>query len=114
MSPSMKVLSKSKQDSTKEVYEEENEVTRVPEAKAIEPKEVIHEDNDMEEPQRSAKMSSHKRRPSWAQELIGDVETYGAPEKYIRESNKSKLYSNYVACLFDIMDVEPSSYEENT
>jgi hypothetical protein len=66
----------------------------------------------MEKPQRPAKMPSHKRRPGWAQELIREVERYGAPEKYLRESKKSKPYSSYVACLCDIMDAKPSSYEE--
>jgi hypothetical protein len=59
-------FTKSKEDCAKEVHEEENEVTRVPEAEADEPEEVIHEDNDMEEPQRPAEIPSHKRRPSWA------------------------------------------------
>jgi hypothetical protein len=43
-------FSKSKQDYAKEVHEEENEVTRVPEVEEFEPEEVIHEDNDMAEP----------------------------------------------------------------
>jgi hypothetical protein len=105
-------FSKSIHDCAKEVHEEENEVTRVPEAEVVEPKEVIHEDNDMEEPQRLAEMPSRKRRPYSAQELIIDAKRYDAPEKYIRESKKPKSYSNYVACLCDIMDAEPSSYEE--
>jgi hypothetical protein len=66
----------------------------------------------MEEPQRPAKMPSRKRRPAWAQELIKDVERYGAPNNYLRKSKKQKLYSIYVACLCDIMDAKPSSYEE--
>jgi hypothetical protein len=66
----------------------------------------------MEEPQRPTYMPSHKRRPTWEQELIRDVERYGSVEKYLRESKKSKPYSRYVVCLCDIMDVEPSSYEE--
>jgi hypothetical protein len=57
-------------------------------------------------------MPSHKRRPPWADDLIRDVERYGALEKHLRESKKPKPYSIYVACLCDIMDVEPSSYEE--
>jgi uncharacterized metal-binding protein YceD (DUF177 family) len=72
-------FNKSKQDCAKEVYEEENEVTRVPEAEAIELEEVIHEDIGMVEPQRPAEMPSRKRRPAWAQELIKDAERYGAP-----------------------------------
>jgi hypothetical protein len=30
----------------------------------------------------------------------------------LKESKKLKLYSSYVACLCDIMDAKPSSYEE--
>ena len=66
----------------------------------------------MAEPQRLAEMLSRKRRPAWAQELIRDAERYGALEKYLRESKKPKSYSSFVACLCDIMDAKPSSYEE--
>jgi hypothetical protein len=59
-------FSKSKQDCEKEVHEEENEVTRVLEAEAVEPEEVFHEDNDMAEPQRPVDMPSRERRPAWA------------------------------------------------
>jgi hypothetical protein len=68
----------------------------------------------MEEPQTIAKVPSRKRRLAWAHELIKEAERYGAPEKYLRESKKLKPHSNYGACLCDIMDVEPSSYEEAT
>jgi hypothetical protein len=67
----------------------------------------------MEETQRSTNIASLKRRPAWDQDLIRDAERYGASEKYLRESKKLKLYSSYVACLCDIMDVESSSYEED-
>jgi hypothetical protein len=66
----------------------------------------------MVEPQKPVEIPSCKRRPAWAQELIRDAERIGAPEKYFRESKKSKSYSSYVACLCDIMDEEPSTYEE--
>jgi hypothetical protein len=55
-----------------------------------------------------------KRRPAWAQELIRDAKRIGVPEKSFRESKKPKPYSSYVACLCDIMDAKPSSYEEAT
>jgi hypothetical protein len=66
----------------------------------------------MAETQRLAEIPSHKRRSAWAQDLIRVAKRYGALEKYLRESKKLKLYSNYVACLCDIMDAEPSNYEE--
>jgi hypothetical protein len=57
-------------------------------------------------------MMSHKRIPSWEHDLIRDAKRYGSTENYLRESKKMKQYSNYVACLCDIMDAKPSSYEE--
>jgi hypothetical protein len=66
----------------------------------------------MVEPQKPAEIPSRKRRPAWPQELIRDAERIGAPKKYFKESKKSKKYSSYVACLCDIMDAKPSSYEE--
>jgi hypothetical protein len=103
-------FSKSKQIRAEEVHEEENEFPKVPEA--VEPEDVIPEDHDIVEPHKPTKIPSRKRRPAWAQELIGDAERIGALEKSFRESKKSKSYSNYVACLCDIMDAEPFSYEE--
>jgi hypothetical protein len=58
-------------------------------------------------------MPSHKRRPDWAQELIRDVERYGPQKTYLRESKNSKLYSSYVACFYDIINVGASNYEED-
>jgi hypothetical protein len=107
-------FSKSKQDCAKEVHEKENEVTRVPKEEVVKLEEIIHEDTDMEKPQRPTNMSSRKRRPAWAHELIKDAERYGAPEKNIRKSKNSKSYSSNVACLCDIMDAKLSSYEEAT
>jgi hypothetical protein len=94
------------------VHEEENEFPRVPETEPVELKEVIQEDHDMVEPQKPVEIPSCKRRPAWAQELLRDAERIGAPEKSFRESKKSKSYSNYVACLCDILNAKPSSYEE--
>ena len=45
--------------------------------------------------------------------LIKYEKIIGAPKKYFRESKKPKSYSSYVACLCDIMDVEPSIFEEH-
>jgi hypothetical protein len=66
----------------------------------------------MEEPQKLANIPSRKRRPSWAQEIIRDVERISSLEKYFRESKKPKSYSSYMACLCDIMDGKPSNYKE--
>ena len=69
----------------------------------------------MTEPQRPidpSKEVSHKRKPAWVRELIQDAERYGAPEGSLRESKRPRIYSSYMALLSDIIDVEPSSFEE--
>jgi hypothetical protein len=55
---------------------------------------------------------TYQRKPGWARELIQDAERYGAPNKTFRESKRPRLYSNYVALVSNIIDAEPSSYEE--
>ena len=55
---------------------------------------------------------SYKRRPTWARELIQDAEKYGTPDGSLRESKRPRTYSSYVALLSDIIDAEPSSFEE--
>jgi hypothetical protein len=70
----------------------------------------------MEEPHiptdSSQEMNTKKRRPSWAQEIIQDVEKYGAPYGSFIENKRPRLYSSYVESLSDIIDAEPTSYEE--
>ena len=74
------------------------------------------EDREMEEPQELVdpprEKNSHKRKPTWVREAILDAGRYGAPEGIHRESKRPRPYSSYVALLFDIINKEPSSYEE--
>ena len=72
-------------------------------------------DHDMTEPQMPIdppKEVSHKRKPAWARELIQDAERYGVPEGSLRESERPRIYSSYMALLSDIIDAEPSSFED--
>ena len=55
---------------------------------------------------------TYQRKPGWPRELIQDAKRYVAPNKTFRESKRPRLYSNYVALVSNIIDVEPSSYEE--
>jgi hypothetical protein len=55
---------------------------------------------------------TQKRRPSWAQETIKYAERYGAQDGSFRKVKKPKPYLGYVALLCDIIDVEPTNYEE--
>ena len=77
-----------------------------------------HEDHDMEEPQEPVdtlhEKDSHKRKLAWARELIQEEERYGAPKGMHRERKRPNPYNNYVALLCDIINKEPSTYEETT
>jgi hypothetical protein len=55
---------------------------------------------------------SHKRKPSWAKELIQDVEKYGALEGTMRQSKKPKPFSSYMALMCDLVENEPTCFEE--
>ena len=56
----------------------------------------------------------HKRNPSWVREIIQGVERYGAPKENHRERKRTKSCSGYVALLCDVINKEPSNYEEAT
>ena len=56
---------------------------------------------------------SHKRKPTWERELLQEAKMYGAPEGIHRERKRENPYSSYVALLCDIIDKEPSTYEED-
>jgi U3 small nucleolar RNA-associated protein 14 len=57
---------------------------------------------------------SHKRNPSWARELIQDAEKYGAPEGTMRKKKKPKPFSSYMALMCDLIENEPTCFEEAT
>ena len=54
---------------------------------------------------------SRKKKFAWVIEII-EAERYGAPEGSTRTSKGSKPYSSYVALMCDLVDQEPTSYEE--
>ena len=41
-----------------------------------------------------------------------EAETIGAPKKQVRESRPSEIFGSYIAMVTDIIETEPSSYEE--
>ena len=70
---------------------------------------------DMLEPQEPPTMDiSRKRKPAWVREIIQEAERYGALEGSTRTSKRSNPYSIYVASMCDLVDQEPTSYEEAT
>jgi hypothetical protein len=74
---------------------------------------VILEDHDMVEPQDPpCEIISHKRKPAWEHEIIQDAEKYGAPEGTMRQNKKPNPYSSYVALMCDIVNTEPTCFDE--
>jgi U3 small nucleolar RNA-associated protein 14 len=78
------------------------------------PDEEIPEDRDMIESQEPPQMTiSHKRKSAWARELIQDGEKYGAPEETMRQIKKPKPFSIYTALMCDLIEKEPTCFEES-
>ena len=79
---------------------------------------TLEEDREVKEPKepidQPCEKNSYKRKPTWVREAILGVERYGAPEGIHRERKRPRPYSSYVALLCDIIDKEPSNYEEAT
>jgi hypothetical protein len=71
------------------------------------------EDHDITEVQGPPQMTfSHKRKPAWARELIQDGEKYGVPEGTTRQVKKPKPFSSYTALMCNLLDEEPTCFEE--
>jgi hypothetical protein len=109
-------LKRSRKCQLEEVYEEEPVSPRVAKPVkevAVTPDDEIPEDHDMIESQEPPRMTiSHKRKPAWARELIQDAEKYGAPERTMRQSKKPKPFSSNMALMCDLVEKEPTCFEE--
>jgi hypothetical protein len=119
-------LKKSRRCQLDEVYEEEPEnpriaeyVRKVPRAAepvrevVISPDEETPEDHDIIEVQEPPQMTfSHKRKPAWARDLIQNGEKYGVPEGTTRQVKRPKPFSSYTALMCNLLDEEPTCFEE--
>jgi hypothetical protein len=109
-------LKKSRRYQLEEVHEEEPVAPRVAEPVrevVASPDEEILEDHDIVEFQEPPQMTiSHKRKPAWARELIQDGEKYGALEGTTRQVKKPKPFSNYMSLMCDLLEKEPTCFEE--
>jgi hypothetical protein len=110
-------LKRSRKCHLEEVYEEELVAARVAEPMKeviISLDDVIPEYHDMIESQEPPQMMiSHKRKLSWTRELIQDGDKYGAPEGTMRQSKKPKPFSSYMALMCDLIENEPTFFEES-
>jgi hypothetical protein len=77
------------------------------------PDEENIEDHDVIEVQEPPQMTfSHKRKPAWERELIQDGEKYGVPEGTSRQVKRPKPFSSYTDLMCDLLDEEPTCFEE--
>jgi hypothetical protein len=119
-------LKKSRRCQLEAVYEEEPVNLRIAESmrevpRAAElvrevvssPDEELLEDHDILEVQEPPQMTfSHKRKHTWARELIQDGKKYGVPEKTSRQVKRPKPFSSYTPLICDLPDEEPTCSEE--
>jgi hypothetical protein len=117
-------LKKSRRCQLEEVYEEEpvipgiamREVPRDAEPVrevVTSPDEEILDDHDISEVQEPPQMTIlHKRKPAWARELIQDGEKYGVPQGPTRQVKRPKPFSSYTALMCDLLEKEPTCFEE--
>jgi hypothetical protein len=77
------------------------------------PDEEILEDHDIVEFQEPPQMTiSHKRKLASAREIIQDGEKYGVPEGTMRQVKRPEPLSSYMALMCDIVEKEPTFFEE--
>ena len=55
---------------------------------------------------------SWKRKPAWVREIIQEEERYGAPKGSMITKQRWNTHSSYVALMCDLVDQEPTNYEE--
>ena len=81
-------------------------------------KEIQEEERELEEHQEpidpSQEKNPHKSKPAWVRESIQGAKRHGAPEEIHKERKITRCCSSYVSLLCDIIDKEPSNYEEVT
>jgi hypothetical protein len=118
------VLKKSKICHLEEVYEEEpvipnTAMREVP--RATKPvREVVTsldeeflEDHDIVEVQEPPQTTIlHKRKPAWDRELIQYGENYSVPQGTTRQVKRPKPFSSYTALMCDLLEEEPTCFEE--
>jgi hypothetical protein len=119
-------VKKSRRCQLEDIYEEEPEnpritefVREVPRATepvrevVISPNEETPKDHDISEVQEPPQMTfSHKRKLAWTRDLIQYGEKYGVPEGTTRQVERPKPFSSYTALMCNLLDEEPTCFEE--
>ena len=55
---------------------------------------------------------SGKRKPKWLQDTLREATSVAGPKRPVRESRPPERFYCYMAMVSNIVDSEPSSYEE--
>ena len=77
------------------------------------PEIVALEDHDMLEREEPTTMDIYqKRKTTQVREIIQEEEKYGALEGSTITRKRSNAYSSYVALMRDLIDKEPTNYDE--
>lgn len=63
-------------------------------------------------PATEAEADSRNKRPKWLLETLKEAKATGAPSRVVRESRQPERFSSYIALVTDIIETEPSIYEE--
>ena len=73
-------------------------------------------DDDEEEEFHSpmGEVCSGKRKPKWLQDTLREATSVAGPKRPVRESRPPERFCSYMAMATNILDSEPSSYEEAT
>ena len=58
-------------------------------------------------------LDSHKRKPTWEREIICEDESCDALEGIHRDRKRENPYNSYLSLLCDIIEREPSTYEDH-
>ena len=61
-----------------------------------------------------SEMISQKRKHAQARDAIEEAKRHGVLEGTIRERKKPKSYPSYMALMSDLVDKEPTCFEEET
>jgi hypothetical protein len=77
------------------------------------PNEELLEDHDIVEVQEPPQVTIlHKRKPTWDREIIQDGEKYGVPQGTTRHVKRPKPFSSYTTLMCDLLEEEPTYFEE--
>ena len=55
---------------------------------------------------------SQKRKPTWAHEISKEAKRHGVPEGIIRERKNPNLYPGDMSLMCDLVEKEPTCFEE--